>query len=123
MRSLLRALGFMGAVAPLPVRRGTLTGGGAASFEELRDAIDAAWIVERESDDDGPRVAVISPALRGSFFFTREEAERRLKLSFPGSAPALVTRAARHLENRIRSQMNRRFSGARRNWVQGWKED
>src|SRR5690349_19823709 len=72
---------------------------GVATFDEIRAAIDAAWIVEREPDDDGPRVAVISPSLRGSFFWSRDEATRRIEISFPGTDPAVVQRAVRHLEN------------------------
>lgn len=123
MRSLLRGFQLMvGYVGPVAAPLGIVSGGGAASFDELREAIDAAWIMEREPDDEGPRVAVISPSLRGSFFFSRDEAERRILLCFPGSEPSVVKRAVRHLENRVRAQVTK-SQCRRRNWVHGWKED
>ena len=122
MLSLLRRFSSFGGYGPAIGPSGIASGGGAASFEELQTAIDAAWLVEREPDEDGPRVAVISPTLRGSFFYSREEAARRINLAFPGTDPVIVRRAVRHLENRVRAKQNPPLTGKRRNWVHDWRE-
>lgn len=102
-----------------------VNGRSSVSFsEELRDAIDAAHVVARDPDDDGPRIVVISPSLRGSFVFSRDEAERRIRLTFPELNESGVLRGVRHLESRARlAALGRPAKPVRRNWVNGWKED
>ena len=100
-----------------------LPGFGAVLTAEVRDVVDAAILSVREPNDDGPRVAVISRALRGAFIYSEEEAERRLRLAFPELSDRSVARAVRHLESRIRLKLHRVATPERRSWVHGWKDE
>lgn len=113
---------IVGSVAPdLPLAQ--VRSGSAEFSTEARAAIDAASFFVRSDSDDGARVAVMSPALRGSFIYSREEAQRRLSLAFPELSDEGISRAVRHLESRVRVALNPPEQQRRRNWVQGWKED
>lgn len=90
---------------------------------EVLAAIESAVVVARTPDeDDGPRVAVITPALFGAFIFSREEATNRITRAFPELSDDFVKRAVRYLENRARlaakpAPVLRRKEG----WVHGWR--
>ncbi|WP_417473444.1 hypothetical protein [Luteimonas mephitis] len=92
---------------------------------EVQAAIEGATFVIRESDDDGPRVFVVSPALHGSFLFSRDEAARRLRKSFPELGDEAVDRAVRHLHSRLKAH-TQPAAPTRRNglseFVHGWRE-
>lgn len=90
--------------------------------DEITTAIDAASIVVRESDDDGPRVAVMSPSLGGSFFFDESEALKRIRRAYPEASADRGVRAMRHLRNRVRLALSP-IAPANRGggWVHGWR--
>jgi hypothetical protein len=95
-----------------------------SSLPELLSAIEAASIIVREPNDDGPRVFVMTPALRGSFCFTREEADYRIRLAYPDLPDAEVARGVRHLESLVRqAAMPPRAERERSSWVHGWRGD
>src|SRR5690606_8311122 len=95
-----------------------------ASFsQELSDALESAIVSVRESDDDGPRVVVMTPALRGAFVFDPEEAARRIRLAFPELPDAAVARGVRQLTTRVRlAAAPPPSERRRRSWVFGWME-
>lgn len=109
----------------VPNWRGGMFGPGkSADFSsEASAAIDAAIICNRTAGDEGPRAVVISPTLRGSFIYSRDEAVRRLSLAFPELSEEGVKRAARHLESRVRIALRPPEQKRRSNWVNSWKED
>jgi len=88
----------------------------------LEAAIGAATFLKRESDDSGHRVAVICPALGGSFIYSRDESERRIRKFFPELSPGGVERAVRHLEDSARIFLRpvRQAERHRNSWVHGW---
>lgn len=88
---------------------------------EVRTAIDAAVISLRESDEDGPRVMVMSPALR-AFIFSRKEAARRIRLAWPELSDRAVVRAVRYLESRAALAARPAVRARKSNWVHGWAE-
>lgn len=92
-------------------------------FTEARDAIEGAVITVRESGEDGPRVAVISRALRGGFIYSPEEATRRLGLAFPELSAEGTRRAVRQLEGRIRAHARPPSVPRRSSWAHGWRDD
>lgn len=94
----------------------------ASSYAELILAIDTADVIPRESDDDGPRVAVMIHALRNAFIYSREEAERRIRLSYPDLTDAEVKRGVRHLESRVRVAWRPPVNHSRPSWVRDWKD-
>ena len=91
---------------------------------DLTAAIESATLSRREDDDDGPRTAVISHALGGSFYFSRETAAERFRKHFPGLSSHDYSRAIGFLESRVRLvhapyvEQRRREQG----WVHGWRE-
>ncbi|MDG2526581.1 hypothetical protein P6166_14585 [Stenotrophomonas sp. HITSZ_GD] len=92
--------------------------------QELADAIEAAIVSVRESNDEGARVMVMCHALRGAFIFDCEEAARRIRLAFPGIDDASVKRGVRHLESHVclAAAPERRDAKRRPSWVHGWME-
>lgn len=97
-------------------------GVGVAAFSaEVREAIDAAHIIPRESDEDGPRTFVRSHTLRGSFVYTREEAAKRIMTAFPELSQAGLRRAVGYLESRVMRYTQPRRELSRTNWVHGWR--
>jgi hypothetical protein len=102
------------------------------SADELRlaAAIAGAWIVERHAaGNDGelePRVFVTCPTLRGTFTFTPEAAERRIRLVFPDLSDAAVAAGVRHLTDRVSAYLTEKTipaPEARRSFVHGWRDD
>lgn len=93
----------------------------ASSYAELILAIDTADMINREPDDDGPRVAVMIHALRRAFIYSREEAERRIRLAYPDLTDAEVKRGVRHLESRVRLAWRPRVDHRRPSWVRDWE--
>lgn len=101
---------------------GDSVGYGVAAFSaEARDAIDAAHIIPRESDDEGHRTFVRSHTLRGSFVYTREEAAKRIMHAFPELSEAGLRRAVGHLENRVMRYAQPTRDPSRKSWVHGWR--
>lgn len=71
---------------------------------DVSAAIEAAWIMERSSDQDGaPRVAVAlgGGSLVGAFIFSEDEAQRRLERRFPDLTPDQAKRGVRYLAARV----------------------
>lgn len=90
---------------------------------ELDVAIGAAQIVARSPDDDGPRIAIISQSLGGSFVYSRAEALKRISASFPEVDTTGVLRAALFLENRAIVASTPSLEDTRRKgWVDKWKD-
>lgn len=89
----------------------------------LEVAITAATFVRREPNDEGERIAVYCDALGGSFFYSREEAERRVMLYFPALTLDEVAEARRYLEDRLRVYVQPIEAEQRRNtsWVHSWR--
>jgi hypothetical protein len=54
----------------------------SALFESALAAVNAADVIARAPDDNGPRVAVIAPGLGGSFYWDHDEARRRVESHF-----------------------------------------
>lgn len=99
----------------------TLLPGEHVFSNELNAAIESAQIILRESDDDGPRVAVICHALHGAFIYCREEAAGRIRRSFPELSDEGVKRGVRYLESRVRVAWKPLAAEKRKNnWVHGW---
>jgi len=102
------------------------------SADEMRlaTAIQGAWVVERHAAGaDGeiePRIFVTSPTLRGTFKFSPESAERRIRLAFPDLPDAAVVVAVRHLTDRVSSYLTEKtfpVTEARRSFVRDWAAD
>lgn len=102
------------------------------SADELRlaAAIDGAWIVERHAAGDGdetePRIFVTCPTLRGTFRFSPEAAEHRIRLAFPNLSDAAVTASVRHLVDRVSAYLTDRTIPDRhapRSFVRDWAAD
>lgn len=108
----------------LPVRKARASAPSPVIFSrELHDTIDSAMVSVREADDYGFRVMVISNPLCGSFIYSREEAERRIRKGFPELSDEAVKRGLRHLETRVRVAVMPPPSVQRReSWVNGWME-
>lgn len=95
--------------------------------QELSDTIEEAIVSVREETENGPRVMVISRALRGAFIFSAEEADRRIRIGFPELADECVTRGVRQLATRVRLAHKAATHGdsasrRRASWVHGWME-
>lgn len=95
----------------------------------LAAAINSAWINERHAaGDDGDieaRVFVTCPALRGSFFFSPEEAERRIRKAFPDLDDKAVMASVRHLTDRVTTRLTENTLPAKESrpgWVHGWRD-
>lgn len=91
-RELLRALGRTWVGSPVL--------SGAHSLEAALAAVNAADVIRREPDEDGPRVAVIAPGLGGAFYWDRDEAQRRVESHFN-----LPERDARRVVNALRARV------------------
>lgn len=117
-RAFLRALG-KGVAAP---------GQGSSSpsahlFDAALAAVNAADVIARAPDDEGPRVAIIAPGLGGAFFWDRDEACRRVDTHFH-----LSERDTRRVVNALRARVKiatRPTPAPRRRggWVHGWRDD
>jgi hypothetical protein len=95
-----------------------------AMHKEVRTVIESLTFVRRPSDEDeGPRVCVMG--LRGSFWFSQEEAEARIRKEWPRLDDEGVHGALRYLAARLRVATATPYNATRRgnNWVQGWKND
>lgn len=69
---------------------------------DVSAAIEAAWIMERSSDQDGaPRVAVALGGLRAAFIWSEDEAARRLVRRFPELNDHQLRRAVKYLGARV----------------------
>jgi hypothetical protein len=91
---------------------------------ELDAAIGAAQIVVRSPDDEGPRVAIISQTLGGSFVYSRVEAKKRIATAFPEVDQAGVQRAALYLENRAVIACAPPEDVAKHgSWVEKWRHE
>lgn len=88
---------------------------------EVQTVIDSLRIFRRKENDDGPRVAVIG--LCGSFIYSREEAERRMRKAWPELSDDRISRALRYLEARVRTTANPPGSPRRTNWVHSWRTE
>ena len=78
----------------------------------------------RDPDEDGPRVAVICPALGGAFFYSRDVAEDRIRKHFPALDDRQVRRGVMYLGSRARLAFAPRVPVEERsNWVHGWMQD
>lgn len=53
-------------------------------LETALSAVQAADVIEREPDDNGPRIAIIAPGLGGAFYWSYDETKRRVEIHFPG---------------------------------------
>ncbi|MGN6329529.1 MAG: hypothetical protein ACTHL5_11370 [Rhodanobacter sp.] len=103
----------------------------SADVMRLAAAINGAWIVERNAniDADGniePRVFVTCPTLRGTFIFSPESAERRIRLAFPDLDDAAITVAVRHLVDRVSGYLTEKTLPdvePRRSFVRDWAAD
>lgn len=111
----------------LPSRESGGTARPPVSFipRTLELAIEAATFSRREPDDDGERVAVFCNALGGSFYYSRDEAERRILKYFPDLAFDGVSAAARQLDSQVRAFLKPTQHDTRRrsSWVHGWMEE
>ena len=86
--------------------------------EDLSERIKAADIFPRPSDpESGQRIYV--GGFRGSFIFTRDEAEKRILSGWPELNKDQVRRAVAFLEARVRNVMASQHRGVarRKNWV------
>ncbi len=102
----------------------------SASEQQLAAAIAGAWIVERHAaGEDGelePRVFVTCPTLRGTFIFSPEAAERRVRRVFPDLPDAAVAASVRHLVDRVSSYLTEKTipaMQARLSFVRDWAAD
>lgn len=76
-RNFLRALG----------RGGAAPGQGSSQpsahlLDVALAVVQSADVIPRSPDDEGPRIAVISPSLGGAFYWCRDEARRRVENHF-----------------------------------------
>lgn len=113
-RSLLRALGRTWVGSPVL--------SGAHSLEAALAAVQAADVIAREPDEDGPRVAIIAPGLGGAFYWCHEEALRRVESHFNLSGPD-----ARRVVNALRARVKIAASPApaprrRGGFVHAWRD-
>lgn len=98
---------------------------GRALPADLLAAIESAILSRRADGDDGFRTAVLSHALGGAFYFSRETAAERFRKHFRGLSPEDYSRAVQFLESRVRLvhapyvQQKRRDQG----WLHGWRAD
>ena len=100
---------------------GAIVADGVAGFSILMDAISTAQILARTPDEEtGARTFVISRTLRGSFLYCREEAERRIRIEFPGLSDGNVRKGINALDSRVRMQ-SIPPSRERTNWVNSWR--
>lgn len=111
-----------GVVDRVGVGGGLLTGTAADFSPEAHAAIEAAQIILRSCDDEGERAFVVSPVLRGSFIYCRNETAQRIARAFPELSPEGVRRAVLHLENRVRLASRPVIAHERRNWVTEWNK-
>lgn len=103
-----------------------LTGGGCNALpEHVQSVIDAARFIPRSSDDEeGPRVAVVlaGGGLRGSFFFSKEEAEKRVLARWPELTKAQVKRCIGQLEAGVMNAARFDAPTKNKNWVNKFSE-
>ncbi len=92
-----------------------------AVVEAATSAVMAAQVLVREADDEGPRVAVISQALGGAFYYCREEASRRVGNNFPSLDKAQARRIVALIESRVRTALKPQRQTQRENWINGWR--
>lgn len=126
MKRLLSRLTGGRALLPwISLGHGHASGRPPVSFSlELDAAIGAAQIVVRSPDDEGPRVAIISQTLGGSFVYSRAEAEKRISTVFPEVDQAGVQRAVLYLENRaVTAYMPPEPEVRRSSWVDKWRHE
>jgi hypothetical protein len=98
----------------------------SASFVALTAAIEAADLMQRESNDEGFRIAVISAPLGGSFFYSRNEVKARIGRYFPDVTPDDTVSASLHLDSRIRIFLKPiKQASQPRSWARdwGWREE
>lgn len=83
---------------------------------DLTAAIEAADVFPRAGDPEtGPRIYV---GFRGSFIFSREETEERVRKGWPELTNEQVRRAVDFLQARVRlATTNNQFERRRKNWV------
>ena len=95
---------------------------------DVSAAIEAAWIMERSSDQDGaPRVAVALGGLRAAFIWSDDEAARRITRLWPELSPEQIKRAVRYLGTRVAiitaEQGRDPERHTRQNWLNRWRYD
>lgn len=92
---------------------------------DLLAAIESVVLSRREDGEDGPRTVVISHALGGSFYFSREAAAERLRKHFRGLSSEDYSRAVAILESRVRLINAPHVEQGRRDksWVHGWRTE
>lgn len=92
------------------------------AVEAVTTVVMGAQYLARAANDDGPRVAVISPALGGAFFYDGEVAARRIAQSFPSLDADQVRSAVGLMAARVRLAVEPP-QARRRTWVHGWAGD
>lgn len=90
--------------------------------ELASEAVTTAQYLARKADDNGPRIAVISPALGGAFYYEREEAIRRLQCNFPELSERDVNRLARLMKMKAHASTQPRTLIKKTGWIHGWRE-
>lgn len=114
-RALLRALGRTWVGSPVL--------SGAHSLEAALAAVQAADVIEREPDDNGPRVAVIAPGLGGAFYFDVDEARRRIASHFPSLSHSDARRVVNSLRARVKLATQPTPAPRRRGgFVHAWRD-
>lgn len=86
---------------------------------DLSAAIESADIFPREGDlETGPRIYV---GFRGSFIFSREEAEKRIRKGWPELTESQVQRAVDFIQARVRMAMiQNRGERQRKRWIHNY---
>lgn len=90
----------------------------------VQEVLDAAAIVSREPNDDGPRTVVISRTLGLAFVFTHEDAAARIQRGFPELSARGVKRATEYLAAKVANTRKQPLKvKRRRSWIHSWADD
>lgn len=90
-------------------------------FDAALAVVNAADVIARAPDENGPRVAIIAPGLGGAFYWCPEEAKRRVESHF-----SLSARDTRRAVSALRARVKLAAQPAtaphrRRSWVNAWR--
>ena len=87
-------------------------------------AVAAADVIERAPDENGPRVAVISPSLGGAFYWCRDEARRRVQTHFPQMLECEVRRVVNAIRARVKiASSPAHFPRRRGGFAHSWRDE
>jgi hypothetical protein len=92
-------------------------------FDAALAVVNAADVIARAPDENGPRVAIIAPDLGGAFYWDHDEAKLRIASHFN-----LSERDTRRVVNALRARVKLAAQPnpaprRRRGYVNAWRED